>query len=725
MTTEKRHDWHPARWVRIILPALLLLVWLAAASIGGPTFGKLSSVSSNDQAAFLPASAESTEVNSWQQKFTDSQAIPAIVVIASEQALSPEQLAAFAQLTPMFSAVQGVQPPVPPATSSITGPIPSQDGKAVQYIIPVSDTNNVNTVVDDLRSIAATADSSSVAAYVTGPAGLTADLVNAFGGIDGILLLVAAGAVFLILLLVYRSIVLPFLVLLTSIFALSAAILLVYAFASWGWIKLSGQSQGILSILVIGAATDYSLLLVARFRESLRHVESKWAAMGRAWRAALEPIGASGATVIIALLCLLFSDLNSNKSLGPIAAIGIVFALLSSLTLLPVLLVLFGRAAFWPFRPRLESAPAHAHRAAPPAVHGLEGIPGLWNRVGTLVSRRPRVTWAAALVVLAACGLGILQLQANGVPQSEIILTQSQAADGQKVSAEHFPSGSGSPVVIVADQAKSGAVLAAAQATEGISSASIYAGNVRPGTDAAPVVREGRVLINAVLAAEPDSQAAEQVVRTLRTGLPGADQGVLVGGVTAIALDTNTTAQSDLFKIIPIVLLVILLILMLLLRSIVAPVLLVTSVVISYVAALGVSAIVFNHVLHFPGADASVPLFGFVFLVALGVDYNIFLMTRVREESLRLGTRPGILRGLGMTGSVITSAGVVLAATFAALAVIPILFLAQIAFIVAFGVLLDTVIVRSLLVPAASYDMGRAIWWPSKLAHQPPNGENQ
>ena len=723
MTSEKGNDWHPARWVRITLPVLLLMLWVGAASVGGPTFGKLSSVSSNDQAAFLPASAESTEVNSWQQKFTDSQAIPAIAVIASQQGLSPEQLAAFAQLSPRFAAVQGVQAPVPPATSAILGPIPSQDGMAVQYIIPISDTNNVKTVVAELRSIAATADSSSVAAYVTGPAGLTADLVNAFGGIDGILLLVAAGAVFLILLLVYRSIVLPFLVLLTSIFALSAAILLVYAFANWGWIKLSGQSQGILSILVIGAATDYSLLLVARFRESLRHVESKWAAMGRAWRAALEPIAASGATVILALLCLLFSDLNSNRSLGPIAAIGIVFALLSALTLLPVLLVLFGRAAFWPFRPRLDSAHPPAHSAAAAPAHGLEDISGLWKRVGTLVSRRPRLTWAAALVVLVACGLGILQLQAGGVPQSEIILTQSQAVAGQKVSAEHFPSGSGSPVVIVAGQGRAEAVLAAAQGTQGISSASVYAGTGRPGADAQPVVREGRVLINAVLASEPDSQAAEQVVRTLRTTLPGADPGVLVGGVTAIALDTNTTAQSDLFRIIPIVLLVILLILMLLLRSIVAPVLLVASVVISYVAALGVSALVFNHVLHFPGADASVPLFGFVFLVALGVDYNIFLMTRVREESLRLGTRPGILRGLGMTGSVITSAGVVLAATFAALAVIPILFLAQIAFIVAFGVLLDTVVVRSLLVPAASYDMGRTIWWPSKLSHEPRNGE--
>jgi RND superfamily putative drug exporter len=543
--------------------------------------------------------------------------------------------------------------------------------------------------------------------------------VSAFGGIDGILLLVAVGAVFLILLLVYRSIVLPFLVLFTSIFALCAAILIVYLFALWGWIKLSGQSQGILSILVIGAATDYSLLLVARFRESLEHVESRWTAIGRAWKASLEPIAASGATVILALLCLLFSDLNSNKSLGPIAAIGIVFSLLSALTLLPMLLAVFGRVAFWPFRPKFVGEHGHESKHSDEVqIAGLEGVRGLWRRVGTLIARRPRVTWVAALVLLIACAAGVTQLKANGVQQTDVVLTQSDAVDGQKVLAKHFDAGSGSPVVIVADQADGDAVLAAVKDADGISDASLYAGNVNPTASTAapdPVVKDGRVLINATLSSEADSAEAEQVVRDLRETLPTTSPGVLVGGVTAIALDTNDTAQSDLLKIIPIVLAVILIILMLLLRSIVAPVLLIGSVVISYAAALGVSALVFNNVFGFPGADAAVPLFGFVFLVALGVDYNIFLMTRVREESLRLGTRPGILRGLGVTGSVITSAGVVLAATFAALAVIPILFLVQIAFIVAFGVLLDTVMVRSLLVPAVSYDIGKAIWWPSRL----------
>ncbi|WP_431220373.1 MMPL family transporter [Leifsonia xyli] len=705
----------PARWLRIVVPAALVLVWLVLAGIGGPTFGKLSGVSSNDQAAFLPASAESTEVQDWQKRFTDSGSIPAIVVVEADQTIPKSELATtYADLGTKLGEVDGVQAPPEGQTTSVAGPIPSQDGLAVEYIVPISNTDEVKTVVADLRSVVDEAVPGGAKVWVTGPAGLTADLVNAFGGIDGILLLVAVAAVFVILLLVYRALLLPFLVLFTSIFALCAAIVFVYLFALWGWIKLSGQSQGILSILVIGAATDYSLLLVARYREALEQEPSRWVAILRAWKAAFEPIVASGATVILALLCLLFSDLNSNKSLGPIAAIGIVFSLFSALTLLPALLAIFGRASFWPFRPVVGGRPQkHADGVT---ISGLEGVRGLWRRVGGLIARRPRVTWIVSFVLLVACALGLTQLKANGVQQTDVILTQSDAVDGQAVVAKHFDAGSGSPVLIVAPESDGDAVLAATQKTDGIASAAFYSGGGRPvpGAPADPVVKDGRVLIQATLASEPDSAKAEAVVKDLRGSLPGGGS-VLVGGVTAIALDTNETAQGDLIKIIPIVLLVILLILMLLLRSIVAPLILIGSVVLSYAAALGVSALVFNHVFGFPGADASVPLFGFVFLVALGVDYNIFLMTRVREESLTIGTRPGILRGLGLTGSVITSAGVVLAATFAALAVIPILFLVQIAFIVAFGVLLDTVVVRSLLVPAVSYDIGRAIWWPSKL----------
>jgi RND superfamily putative drug exporter len=298
----------------------------------------------------------------------------------------------------------------------------------------------------------------------------------------------------------------------------------------------------------------------------------------------------------------------------------------------------------------------------------------------------------------------MFQLKANGVSQIDVILGSSNAVDGQKALARHFDAGSGSPVQIVAPQNQANKVVAEVLATEGISNAV-----------AGAKVVDGNVLISATLKDDPYSQEAEAVVSTLRTTLVKIDDSVLVGGTTAIALDTNITAQNDLFKIIPIVLVVILIILIILLRSLVAPLLLIGTVAISYLAALGASALVFNNIFGFPGADASVPLFGFVFLVALGVDYNIFLMTRVREESLKMGTRAGILRALSVTGSVITSAGIVLAATFAALGIIPILFLAQIAFIVAFGVLLDTVIVRSLLVPSLSYKIGKAIWWPSKL----------
>ncbi|MGA7205480.1 MAG: MMPL family transporter [Specibacter sp.] len=717
-------NWQPKRWLRFTLPAVLIIVWLAVAGLGGPTFGKISDVSTNDQAAFLPASAESTAVQAWQSKFVDSASIPAVVVLTSPKPLTEAQLGEFAALSAKLGAVAGVQKPQPPQVTSIAGPIPSGDKLAVEFLVPVADAGNVKTVVGELRGVVAANLPAGMSSYVTGPAGLTADLVSAFSGIDGILLLVALLAVFVILLVVYRSVVLPILVLLTSVVALCGAIVVVYYLAKGDVIKLNGQSQGILSILVIGAATDYSLLLVARFRESLHDVPSKWTALARAYKAAWEPILASGATVILALLCLLFSDLNSNRSLGPIAAIGIFFSLLAALSFLPALLLAFGRGAFWPFRPKVEHAHKHAVAEAAPGqvatdqddvVRGLAGIGGLWRWVGLLIARRPRATWVVTLILLLAAGSGVLQLQANGVSQTQVILGPSNAVDGQKALAAHFDAGTGSPVLIIADQGKQAQVVTAVERVKGIGAASAYTGAGRPDQAAAPVVKEGRVMIEATLTDQADSSAAEQVVKDLRAQLPAVDAGALVGGVSAIALDTNVTAQSDLRKIVPLVLAVILLVLMLLLRSIVAPLVLIGSVVLSYAAAMGVSAIVFNHVFGFPGADATVPLFGFVFLVALGVDYNIFLMTRVREEAKTMGTRAGVLRGLGKTGSVITSAGVVLAATFAALGVIPLLFLAQLAFIVAFGVLLDTVVVRSLLVPALSYDIGRRLWWPSRL----------
>ncbi len=710
------------KWLRVLLPAVVVLIWLLGAAVGGPTFGRLDEVSSNDQASFLPAGAESTEAGELQQRFSDSDAIPAVIVTESDTELARRDLGSYEQLGATLGQVAGLEAPADGAPA-LVGPVPSEDGFAVQYIAFVSPDAELADVVGELRTVLDEELPDGVSGYVTGPAGFTNDLVSAFGGIDGILLGVALGAVFVILLAVYRSVVLPFLVLLTSVFALATAILLVFGLAKLDWIQLSGQSQGILSILVIGAATDYALLLVARFREALADHESTWGALRVAYRGSVEPILASGATVILGLLCLLFSDLNSNRSLGPIAAIGILFSLGAALTLLPALLLLFGRVAFWPLRPRYSPeaartvAPHHGKHVADTRIRadtGLEGLKGIWRRIALLVGQRHRAVWIVTLLVLAAGGLGLTQLQASGVPQSALILGPSNAVDGQQALGRHFDAGSGSPVYVVAPEADQETALDVVAAQEGISEAALTAD---PG--GAAVVEDGRVLISATLEYQADSGAAEDVVRNLRATLDGASPDTLVGGVTAVAVDTNDTALADLVTIIPIVLGVILVVLILLLRSVLAPVLLVASVALSNATALGVSALVFNHVFGFEGADASVPLFAFVFLVALGVDYNIFLMTRVREESLRIGTRPGILRGLGVTGGVITSAGVVLAATFAALGVIPILFLAQIAFIVAFGVLLDTVLVRSLLIPALAYDIGPKIWWPSKLGREP------
>ena len=706
------------KWVRVFFPAFIVVLWFIGAGFGGPTFGKLEEVSSNDQASFLPANAESTEAGELQEAFTESTAVPAVIVVESETEIPPQELALYDELAVQLTEVPGLEPAAE-GQPAVIGPIPSEDGLAIQYIASVSDDAELGEVVIELREVLEVELPAGTEGYVTGPVGFTADLVSAFGGIDGILLAVALAAVFVILLAVYRALILPFLVLFTSVFALATSILLVYAFALWGWIELSGQSQGILSILVIGAATDYALLLVARYREALTEFSSKWDAMKVAYRASVEPIIASGATVILALLCLLFSDLNSNRSLGPIAAIGIVFSMLAALTLLPAFLLLFGRIAFWPLWPKAGTHAAGVHGRN---VTGLEGLRGIWKRVGRLISRSSRPVWIVSLLVLVAGSLGLLQLQASGVPQSSLILTPSNAVDGQNALARHFNAGAGSPVTIIAPEGQEDGVLDVLEGQEGVAEATVVADEA-----GAVVVRDGNVLVRATLDYQADSAEAEELVKQLRAELDAVSPEVLVGGVTAVALDTNETAQADLTKIIPIVLVVILVVLMLLLRSVLAPLLLIGSVVLSYATALGVSALVFNNLLGFDGADASVPLFGFVFLVALGVDYNIFLMTRVREESLRIGTRPGILRGLGVTGGVITSAGVVLAATFAALGVIPILFLAQIAFIVAFGVLLDTVIVRSLLVPALAYDIGRKIWWPSKLAQHDggvaPSGE--
>ena len=753
-------------WLRILLPAVLIVLWVAGAGLGGPYFGKVDEVSTNEQANFLPESADATRVQERLGEFTDSDAIPAVVVFVGDSELTDAQLESIQDAVDGSTSVTGVADDVSPA-------IPSEDGLAAQAFVPIDESADVGEVIPELGDELRAEVGDGITVYVTGPAGFTADLSAGFAGIDGLLLAVALIAVFVILVIVYRSLLLPIIVLSTSMFALCVALLTVWWLAYYDVILLSGQTQGILFILVIGAATDYSLLYVARFREALRAERSTWAATWTAIRGSIEPILASGSTVIAGLLCLLLSDLKSNSTLGPVAAIGIVFAMLSALTFLPAMLYACGRAAFWPKRPHYE----------PSAVEAEHGMPrkGIWAHAARTVAKRPRAIWIATTIVLAIGAAFVPQLKADGVPQSDLVLGESEARNGQNALGEHFPGGSGSPVYVIVPEDEMPDAARILSDNEDIDGVSVTAADSPAGTvplnadgeielpqgagpppgvadgaaapegagggqggapegagvpegapegagapggagasavdpaDFEPTVLDGQVLLQGTLTQAADSAAASDTVRELRDELHELPGEVLVGGVTATSIDTNDAAIHDRNLIIPIVLVVIMFILMLLLRSILAPVLLIITTVLSFGTAMGVSALVFNGIFDFPGADPAVPLYGFVFLVALGIDYNIFLMTRVREESLVHGTHAGVLRGLAVTGGVITSAGVVLAATFAALAVIPILFLVQLAFIVAFGVLLDTFVVRTLLVPALTYDIGKKVWWPSKL----------
>ncbi len=706
------------RWLRALVPGVLILIWLAAAAVGGPYFGRIDEVSSNEQANYLPSSADATKVQELRGAFSASDAIPAIVVFSSQNELTEEEIAT-------LSAQVADLPAVPRVRDAVSPAIPSQDGLAMQAFVPIDPDAEIGEVVDDVSKRLRDAAPEGVDVHVTGPAGFTADLIDAFAGIDGLLLAVALIAVFVILVAVYRSLLLPVVVLATSLFALCAALLSVWWLAKAGVLLLSGQTQGILFILVIGAATDYSLLYVARYREALRSQQDNWDATHQALRGSFEPILASGSTVIAGLLCLLLSDLKSNSTLGPVASIGIVFAMASALTLLPAILFVLGRWVFWPRRPHFEPAVVAAE-------HGVQQH-GLWAWLGRQIQAKARPIWIMTAAVLAIGMFAATNLSAGGVAQSELVLGESQARDGQMLLGKHFSAGSGSPALVIVTEGDLEDAADVLLAQPGVDSVSVIAADSPsgtapvtvegiqplgpPGTPApAATVIDGKVMLQATLAHAADSHEAEQTVRTLRSELSVVVPDAQVGGATAVAIDANDASIRDRNLIIPVILMVIFVILALLLRSLVAPLLLMATTVLSFGTALGVAALVFNHILDFPGADPAVPLYSFVFLVALGIDYNIFLMTRVREESLRYGTRTGIVRGLTITGGVITSAGIVLAATFAALSVIPILFLVQIAFIVSFGVLLDTFIVRSLLVPALSYDIGRAIWWPGQLS---------
>ncbi|MFC8956867.1 MMPL family transporter [Streptomyces sp. NPDC057101] len=699
------------RRTRLLLPLTLLVAWLAVGGGLGPFAGRLGEVATNDQAAFLPRSAESTRVVEEQKAFRRAESVPAIVVWTARDGgpLAADAAPAATRALATLAGGEGIAGPPSPA-------LPSEDGEALRAVVALQPDlgDELPTTLDSVRKAAATVPGTTVS--LAGPAATQADLSGAFSGIDGLLLGVALIAVLLILLVVYRSVLLPLMIILGAVFALGLACAVVYVLADAGVVRVDGQVQGILSILVIGAATDYALLLAARYREELTAPGAdRFAAMNRALRRSFEPIVASAATVALGLLALFVSDLSNNRALGPVGAIGIVCAVLSALTFLPAALVLTGRAAYWPARPRTAPAGTDSERTGGSAE--TDGHP-VWHKIAALVDRAPRKVWAVTLAGLLACAAFAPALNSRGVPFDEIFVNDAPSVAAQETLGRHFPGGAGNPAVIITDAGAVAKVVAAAEDVDGVDSALPVnaAGRPAPG---APLVVDGRVRVDATLTAAADSDAARETLARLRTAVHAVPEAnALVGGSTAQQYDTQRTAARDRTLIVPVVLAIILLILVALLRSLVLPVLLVATVALNFAATLGVSALVFEHVFGFTGTDASVPLYGFVFLVALGVDYNIFLMSRVREESLRHGVREGVRIGLTATGGVITSAGVVLAATFAALGVIPLAFLVQIAFIVAFGVLLDTLVVRSLLVPALVRDLGPVAWWPGALSRR-------
>jgi RND superfamily putative drug exporter len=717
--SKNRTKGRRALWIAVVS----IITWLSIGGFSGAAFSKISTVQENDNSAFLPENAESTIAGKITVKFSDQSEnlLPTLLLLLGDlnPATNPEAFALVNQYANTLGAKVLPESGKPLSTYFVPGAplqaIPSADGKAVLINVQLDAkvaSENIDKepvlpmLIDFIREDMEKNFGAGIESHVTGPGGIFADLFGAFGSIDTTLLRTTLIVVAIILIVVYRSPILWIIPLFTAGTALGLATMVVYYLAKADIIDLNGQTQGILDVLVLGAATDYALLLISRYREELHHHESRYEAMRIALRGVVEPIVASGSTVIAGLMVLLLSDLSSNRGLGPVGSIGIAAAMLAALTLLPALLIVFGRWIFWPKVPKFDDED--------------EKLSGMWAKVGNFVDRKPRAIWVTtALVLLIFAGFSTT-LKSDGLAQTDAFTTRTDSVIGLEKLGEHFPSGEGTPVEIVVDQADLAAAIAAIKTVKNVA-------NVVPVTQLDPATRQptadikivdGKVLLYATLSVAPDSVEAKETIPVLRDAVKKVNESILVGGQTAVGYDVDQSSRRDNRVIIPIVLVLIAIILGLLLRSIYAAALLLTTVVLSFAATLGVCALVFEHVFGFAGTDASFPLFAFVFLVALGIDYNIFLMTRVREESFKIGTRAGVIKGLTVTGGVITSAGIVLAATFGVLGVLPLVFLAELGFAVAFGVLLDTIVVRSLLVPALVREIGPKIWWPSKLQHQ-------
>ncbi len=582
---------------------------------------------------------------------------------------------------------------VPPATIA-------EDGSAAVVTIPMvkyEATDEITKRVEELRTIMKDGTPSGLIVKLTGPEGFQADIAGVFAGANFTLLAVTASVVILLLLITYRSPTLWLVPLLIIGSADRMAQILAGQVATAFDITLDGSVTGILSVLVFGAGTDYALLLISRYREELLKFADRREAMATAWRESAGAILASGGTVIAALLTLSFADLAGTRALGLACAVGVAVAMISALFVLPAALVSFGRWIFWPGTPKLGG------------VNKTDN--GLWAKLGRGVSKRPRIVAIAGFVVLAALAIGSFGIKI-GLSSTEQFMKKPEAVVGIELLAESFPAGATSPTVVIANQDKAEEVVNAIKQVDGVDSVEIAK------TFEGEALTDGTInKITVVLTGASRSEEAYQSIVDIRAAVKevaGAD--AKVGGQDAQALDVKNAYAHDQGLLIPIILALVFLVLVLLLRSIVAPVLLLLTVVASFFASLGAGWLVFVNIFHFPGLDLSVFLYSFLFLVALGVDYNIFLVTRAQEESGKLGLKQGMIKALSSTGGVITSAGILLAAVFAVLGVLPLIALTQIGVIVCIGVLLDTLLVRTVIVPALAFIAGEKFWWPRKPA---------
>ena len=692
---------------------VVVAFWIGVTILLGGLGARLAEVEDNETVNWLPGSAESTQALEEISAFRSDTTLDAVLVYERDGGITTEDIAAVQADTAAYEDMNGRtvgevvgDDSVAEAETEVTidgqvqfiAPETSKDGEAMQVVVPIDAGKDGWLIMPDLaehmRGVAER-DANGMTTHLAGYAGLAADQAEAFESVDGALLLAALGVVIVILLFTYRSPILWIFPVICVVFALFSAQGVIYLLAKYGDLTVNAQTRSILSVLVLGAGTDYALLLVARYREELRRHHDRHDAMAEALHRAGPAIIASGSTVIVGMLCLAVAEMNSTQSMGPVLAIGVGVVLLAMISLLPALLVIMGRWIFWPVKPTEGS---HEPTST-----------GFWARTGWAISHRPRMIWVGTALVLAVMAVGITTLDAKGLSTEEQFVGTPDSVRGEAVIEEHFASAGDNNLQIVVNADAADQVVGTVAAVKGVNRDAVTVAGERDGT----------ALILAGITSGSFTDQAFATVDRVRDAVhetPNAD--ALVGGNAAVNRDVQEANRRDNTVVIPLVLVMVFLILVVLLRAIVAPLLLIGTVVLSFAAALGFSALFFQYIFDIDGADTGLPLFSFVFLVALGIDYNIFLMTRVREEARRGGSRRGALVGLAATGGVITSAGLVLAGTFGTLATLPLTFTLQIGFVVAFGVLLDTIIVRSILVTGLNLDLGRHIWWPAQISRR-------